>query len=114
MKKIVLKVGLIFLALFFLWFFYLKDYRDNKLQRKGNEIINKIEQFKTTNKRLPNSLKEIGLIEEEGVDALYYSKQEKDSENYMISYGTSLGESKIYYSDTKKWEDFYREMKNRK
>jgi hypothetical protein len=51
-------------------------------------------------------LEDVGLKEELGVDALYYQK--KDSINYILSFGTILGESKIYYSDTKTWEDINR------
>jgi hypothetical protein len=33
---------------------------------------------------------------------LFYEK--RDSVNYMVYFGTSLGESMIYYSDTKEWD----------
>lgn len=102
-------VFLLFLGSF--WFFYLKDARENRLIKEGNVLVKKIEAFKVEYKRLPISLEEIGVSEQDGVDALYYSKQDSLSENYMISFGTSLGESKIYFSDNKKWENFYREMK---
>lgn len=68
-----------------------------------------LEQFRAEHKRLPNSLKEIGVEEQEGKDALYYDK--KDSSRYIIWFGVSLGESKTYYSDNKQWEDFDREIK---
>jgi hypothetical protein len=34
---------------------------------------------------------------------LFYSKW--DSVNYLVWYGTDLGESMTYYSDSKKWEE---------
>lgn len=71
-------------------------------------LVSKIEIFKTEHKSLPNSLKEIGIEEKEGVDALYYDR--RDSLHYVVWFGMSLGESKIFYSDSKQWEDFYREM----
>lgn len=75
--------------------------REKKLINKGNEIINKIEIYKQNYNTLPDSLEEIGIkSSEEG--PLYYDKI--DSNNYTISFGLSVGESKIYYSDTKTWE----------
>ncbi len=93
------------------WFFFLKDARENRLMKEGNILVVKIEAFRAEYKRLPSSLEEIGVTEQEGVDALYFSKQDSLSENYMIWFGTSLSESKTYYSDSKKWEEFYRKMK---
>ena len=95
------------------WFFYLKDERENRLVKKGNAIIEQIESYKKANGMLPNSLLDVGITEDEGADAIYYSIQNSSKKNYMIWFGTSLGESKTYYSDNKKWEDFYREMKNK-
>jgi len=93
-------------GLFLVWFFYFRVSREEKLIEKGNLIITKIERFKAAFNKLPNSLEDVGLKEELGVDALYYQK--KDSINYILSFGTILGESKIYYSDTKTWEDINR------
>lgn len=100
-----------FLFLFSFWFFYLRTARENRLMKEGNMIVKKIEHFQEKNNRLPNSLNEIGIKEREGVDALYYSKQDSLSNNYMIWFSTSLGESKTYFSDSKKWENRYRKMK---
>lgn len=76
--------------------------RENMLMDEGNDLSNKIEMYKIKKGRLPNTLSDIGFIEkEEG--PLYYKKI--DSSNYIIWFGTSLGESKTYYSDTKKWEN---------
>jgi hypothetical protein len=100
----------VLLIIFSVWFFYLKDARENRLMKEGNELVEKIEAFKDINNRLPISLEEIGIEERDGVDALYYTK--RDSLHYTVSFGTSLGESKFYYSDNKKWEDRYRKIKN--
>lgn len=94
------------LLLFGVWFFFLRNDRENRLMRDGNVIVKKIETFKAENERLPNSLEEIGIKIQDGKDALYYDK--KDSTLYIIWFGMSLGESKTYYSDSKKWEDFDR------
>ncbi len=78
--------------------------------QEGNEYIKKIEHFKKINNTLPNSLSDIGIsVFSESDPPIYYEKI--DSIRYIISFGTTLGDSKIYYSDTKQWEDRYREMK---
>lgn len=85
------------IILFFIWNSFLKI---DPSFTKGEEIINKIEEFREKNNRLPESLREIGIIEtEEG--PIYYSKE--SPENYTIWYGKSLGESATYHSDTKEW-----------
>jgi len=108
-KYLILIIGL--LVLFFsVWFFCLKDDRENRLINEGNALVEKIETFRVKHNRLPNSLEEIGLEERDGIDVIYYDK--RDGLNYTISFGTSLGESKFYYSDNKKWEDSYRTINN--
>jgi hypothetical protein len=109
MKKVLLIFGIIFI-IFCSYLFYLKNYRDSRLINEGNEIVIKVEDYRSKYNRLPSSLNEIGIVEKEGVNALYYSIKDSLSENYIIWFGTSLGESKIYYSDTKQWENGYREM----
>jgi type II secretory pathway pseudopilin PulG len=78
--------------------------------QQGNEFVKKIEQYKKDNNRLPVSLSDIGItVKSESDPPIYYDK--RDSIHYTIFFGTTLGESKIYYSDSKKWEDRYRAMK---
>jgi type II secretory pathway pseudopilin PulG len=87
-----------------------KGSRENTLMQQGNEFVGKIEQYKKDNNRLPVSLSDIGItVKSESEPPIYYEK--RDSIHYTVSFGTTLGESKIYYSDSKKWEDRYREMK---
>lgn len=87
-----------------------KGSRENTLMQQGNEFVEKIEQYKKDNNRLPVSLSDIGItVKSESKPPIYYEK--RDSRHYTVSFGTTLGESKIYYSDSKKWEDRYREMK---
>ena len=108
MKKNIIIVGLIlFTFLFSFWFFYLRNAKENGLIKEGNIIVQKVEAFNKQHQRLPNSLEEIGIaIKSETDPPLYYQK--RDSLNYILWFGTSLGESKIYYSDSKKWEDYQR------
>lgn len=73
--------------------------QDSK-KRLAKEIIFKIEHYQQVNKKLPASLEEIGITEnEEG--PVYY--EQKAAEEYILWYGQELGESKIYNSKTKRW-----------
>ncbi len=77
------------------------DGRNGALVKQGNEVVHKVESFKKTNGRLPNSLSEIG-IEEKEEGPIYYDK--KSDTRYIVWFGTILGESITYDSDTQKWE----------
>ncbi len=86
------------------------DSRQNTLMQQGNKFVEKIEQYKKDNNKLPLSLSDIGItLKSESDPPIYYERI--DDIHYTVSFGTILGESKIYYSDSKKWEDQYREMK---
>lgn len=99
----------VLLLLFVVWFFYFRTARENNLINEGNILVKKIELFRAENKRLPNSLEEIGIPEKDGFNVLYYYK--RDSLHYTVSFPISAEEHKFYYSDTKQWEKGYREMK---
>lgn len=69
-------------------------------EKTGNEVIKKIENYRSKNNRLPESLTNIG-IEEKEEGPIYYRK---DSEtDYVVWYGLTIGESRIYDSKTKTW-----------
>jgi len=93
----------ILVLLFAFWFFHLRHERERYLIGRGKIIVEKIEEFRTTHGRLPNSLKEIGEEEiDEGSYALWYViGSEYD---YMLTFGISFDDNKYYYSDTKTWE----------
>ena len=96
-------------------------------KKVGNLIIEKIEQFKKVSGHPPNRLcvglesDSIGFqidssyigeidIAEVGTSVLkingeVFCYRRLDSINYMVWFGTTLGEGIYYYSDTKKWED---------
>lgn len=77
------------------------DNAENKLIKQGDELVLKIEKYKEEKGHLPNSIEDVGLNETmEG--PLFYVRM--DSVNFMVYFGTSLGESMIYYSDTKEWD----------
>jgi len=61
----------------------------------------KVEQFRKTTGRLPNTLSEIGIQEKERCPC--YCKTSNDS--YILWYGTTLGESDTYVSQTKQWSE---------
>ena len=88
----------------------------------GNSIIEKIEQFKKNNVYPPDRIYSVGsefdclifqndtsnvirtsVFEIKGEEFCY---ERLDSVNYMIWFGTTLGEGMYYYSDTKKWGNF--------
>jgi hypothetical protein len=73
---------------------------DEQRIQKGNELIAKVESYRREKGRLPDSLGELG-VEEKIVGPLYYTK--KGETFYSIHFGTTLGESVIYNSDTKEW-----------
>jgi type II secretory pathway pseudopilin PulG len=104
MKKVIISLATVAVLTFL--YFYFRDSRDRRLIDKGNEIVSMIEEYKVRKKRLPNSLEELGINNE---NELFYNKW--DSVNYMVWYGTTLGESVTYYSDSRKWEDIDRGFK---
>lgn len=107
-KVLVMSLGVLGLLVTIAWFFYFRTARENRLMAKGDEMVKVIEDFYREKGRLPYSLEEIKIQEGEGSDAVFYNK--RDSIHYTLSFGMSLSESKIYYSDSKRWEDKYREM----
>lgn len=63
-------------------------------------LIEKVETFKKAHNRLPENVTELGLTE--SMDSPAFYQVENDS-TYMVWYGLSVGESKVYRSETKKW-----------
>ncbi len=107
LKNILLIVFCI-LALFIIILYFTEINADKRRIRNGNIIIEKIEFYKNTNGFLPNSLQDIG---QNGIiDDVLFCYAKKDSVNYMVWFGTTLGEGVYYYSDTKQWEDLVRDM----
>jgi hypothetical protein len=68
--------------------------------KTGNEIVSRIETYRTTQGRLPEALSEIGF--EETDSGPFYKKI--DNTQYCVWFGTTLGESETYNSHTRKWE----------
>src|SRR5258706_14513597 len=73
-------------------------------QRLGEQVVAKVEKFRQVNGRLPESLQEIGIeVKSLSDPPVYYEK--KRSDHYIVWYGLSLGESMVYDSQTKQWEE---------
>ena len=110
-QRKILLISIIILGLLVLFYMlYPSNHRDGKLMGEGNSIVKKIEDYRKINNSLPVSLTDIGIkVKDEANPPIYYEK--RDNSHFTVSFGTSLGESKIYYSDSKRWENFYREMK---
>lgn len=76
-------------------------YMESQRKAEANKIIVKIDDFKSRNHRLPESLSEIGIVEDE-TGPIYYQKI--DDTNYEVWFGRELGESTTYHSATHQWE----------
>ena len=77
--------------------------RDPLAHRKeyAEDIIFKVEKFRSNHQRLPRNVQELGLKADEASPAFYEAKSEND---YIVWYGEELGESKIWDSKTKVWK----------
>lgn len=71
------------------------------LQAEGDALVQQVEEFKKRNSRLPESLGELGLKEDES-GPVYYAKT--DSSSYMVWYGTTLGSSRTWDSKVGVWK----------
>lgn len=107
MREVVLK-GLVLL---FLIMIVGCNNAEKKLIEQGDELVLKIEKYKEEKGHLPNSIEDVG-VKETMEGPLFYVRM--DSVNYMVYFGTSLGESMIYYSDTKDWDYRLRGMGDQK
>ena len=106
-----LKTFVIFVLLFAFWFFHLRHERDRELMKRGDIMVEKIEEFRAIHGRLPTSLKEVGEEEiYEGADALWYDIHSEC--DYSISFAISFDDLMNYYSDTKTWEIGLRYMRS--
>ncbi|MGE5846459.1 MAG: hypothetical protein ACM34O_07030 [Ignavibacteria bacterium] len=100
MKKIFV-ISVIILICVLTIVLFVRKKEENSLYNLGKNTIQKIENFKNNNKRLPNSLSELG-IEEKEEGPIYYNKI--DSNRYIIWFGTTLGESQTYDSEKRNWK----------
>ena len=80
---------------------YCNSSRKPRLIREGNEIAAKIESFRQANRRLPDSLREIGVGENEA-GPIYFEK--KSATKYWLWFKMELGESVTYDSEYGTWK----------
>jgi hypothetical protein len=66
----------------------------------GDEIVSRVEAFRASHGRLPESLKEVGM---DDADPKVCYRRISDDE-YIVWFGTTLGESECLNSRTKKWD----------
>ena len=89
-----------------------------KNKKTGNLIIERIENYKKDSGHLPDQINYIGskyefldfqndstVVSVLEIDEEVFCYQKTDSVNYMLWFGTTLGEGIYYYSDTKTWKD---------
>jgi hypothetical protein len=74
--------------------------RVTKLRQEGDNLVHLVEAYRLHQGRLPASLAELDLVETEA-GPLYYRQSSPTA--YQVWFGTSLGESETYSSQTKKW-----------
>ena len=98
-RKIILSIGSIILLVVGL-VYYWGYVKEKELIVQGNAIIKKVEAYKKINHKLPIYLEQLG-IKDDG--PLYYTT--RDSINYIVWYGTTLGESVSYHSEIGKWQE---------
>ena len=75
---------------------------DRDYEKRGKDLIDKIEAFRQKQNRLPNIVAELGL-EEPMNDGPYYEK--RDSVNYIVFFNIGFDNAKIYYSEFNLWKD---------
>jgi len=103
-KKIsIALIALIALCIVVFGIYYtLEKQQENGYEKKGTVLIQKIETFRTIEKRLPQNLMELG-VEEPMNEGPYYEKL--DSVNYKVYFNIGFDNSKVYYSELKEWKE---------
>ena len=96
-----MKTTIKILTLILLIGLYSCDFKSER-QDYAEMLIEKVEIFKKNNNRLPKDVAELGITELMDSPAFY---QVKSDSTYIVWYGLSVGESKIYRSSTKKWTE---------
>lgn len=105
MKRVIIIALILVISSALIYFLLHRNSREDILKKRGDELIEKIEKYKFEQGVLPDNLAAIGVNETDDFP-LYYQKY--DSLNYIIWFGTSLGESITYFSDSKRWEEHFR------
>ena len=96
-RSLIALIAALPIGLVLLWMFR----PDPQMSAAKRDII-KIEAFRQAQGRLPETLSEISVQEDES-GPVYYQK--KDETSYILWYGLSLGESETYDSRTGIWQE---------
>lgn len=100
MKVKLFSLVLIILIILGLFYFNIFDpYYFRRLEAK--KLIFKIEEYYDKNNKYPDSLADLGIVPAES-GPIYYEK--KSGTQYIVWFGTALGESETYDSTKKQWE----------
>lgn len=93
------------ILLFGIWCFYISKERERQIMREGQVLIERIDDYIKTNKKVPESLREIG-IDDSAVDfPFYYSKLDSIySLTIVQDFHDPFECGKTYYSNSKKWK----------
>lgn len=75
-----------------MWLFYHRELRT------GNEIISRVDAFRTSHRHLPETLQEVGFVNAD--KKVFYVRLSEDE--YCLWFGTTLGESETYRSHHKR------------
>jgi hypothetical protein len=73
----------------------------NEREQEARRIVNKIKEYKLRNGMYPLSLEDIGVSETE--EGPFYYELIEDSNEFILSYGLNLGDSRYYKSKDDKW-----------
>jgi hypothetical protein len=76
------------------WLYHWRDFR------KASEVISRVEAFRKSHRSLPETLDEVGMADP---DLKVFYRRNGDTQ-YYVWFGTTLGESETYDSQTKRWE----------
>ncbi len=106
-KKRIVLIIIFIICLLFAWCIYdvfrIRECHEYEEYEKAIEIIQKIENYKTCHKKLPDSLDDIG--EKERMEGPIYYERISD-EKYLVWFACYMFDSDcVYSSDTKEWMD---------
>lgn len=101
MKKVIIGILVVVVVLVGV-FIYLRINENSTYKSKGNFIIEKVEEYKSKNKRLPKSLEELNVETGMG-EGPYYEMI--DSTKYKVYFNIGFDNTLIYHSDTKEWKE---------
>lgn len=80
---------------------YLRNKEISDLEKRGNELVLKIEAYKKRTHKLPHYIEDLGLNLPDNYPFSYDIAH--DSSYYVVGFEIAPFRSMVYYSDTKTW-----------